>query len=242
MNILLIGILGLLPSIVWLLYYLKKDIHPEPKRMILRVFFLGMIMTIPAYYIQRAFYEIFSSLPLSPALFTFLFMFIGIAFLEEAIKYLTVRWGAIRSREIDEPIDIMIYMIVAALGFAALENMLYLRFFEEAGAQISHIFLLTVLRFFFSTFLHALLSGLLGYFLVLSYFYERLRWRFLFAGFGIVTVLHGVFNVYILRTGELSQFFVPILILLTLAILLAQAFSSVRRMKSVCVWTPPKHL
>ncbi|MDP4009206.1 MAG: PrsW family intramembrane metalloprotease [bacterium] len=238
MNILLIGILGLLPSIIWLSYYLKKDRNPEPKHMIIRVFLLGMIMVVPTYFIEWSFDGIFSSLPVSLAVSTLLFIFIGIALVEEVIKYLTVVWGALKSQEIDEPVDIMIYMIVAALGFAAAENMKYIFEHLAIGATIPNVLLLTMLRFFFSTFLHALLSGMLGYFMVLSFFHQQHKWRFLLMGFTIAIVLHGVFNMYILKVGDISQLLVPLLILIGLAMSLAWAFSNVRYMKSICEWTP----
>lgn len=239
MNLILIGILGLLPSIIWLSYYLKKDQNPEPKHMIVRVFLLGMFMVVPTYFIEWGFNGVFFSLPVSLAVSTLFFIFIGIALVEEIIKYLTVIWTALKSQEIDEPIDIIIYMIVAALGFAAAENMKYIFEHLAIGATIPNVLLLTMLRFFFSTFLHALLSGMLGYFMVLSFFHQQHKWRFLLAGFTMVTVLHGVFNMYILKVGDISQLLVPLLILIGLALSLSWAFSNVKYMKSICEWTSP---
>ncbi len=45
--------LGILPSIIWLLYYLKKDTHPEPRLMILKIFFWGMLSALPAIFIEK---------------------------------------------------------------------------------------------------------------------------------------------------------------------------------------------
>ena len=50
-------IFGTLPSLIWLFYYLAKDLHPEPKKMILKVFLYGVIITIPAFFIQIALSE-----------------------------------------------------------------------------------------------------------------------------------------------------------------------------------------
>jgi RsiW-degrading membrane proteinase PrsW (M82 family) len=47
MNLFILIILGLLPSTIWLLWYLRKDKHPEPKQMILKIFFWGIIIAIP---------------------------------------------------------------------------------------------------------------------------------------------------------------------------------------------------
>ena len=51
-SIILYVIFGILPSLVWLLYYLAKDMHPEPKKAILRVFLWGMVMTVPVLFVQ----------------------------------------------------------------------------------------------------------------------------------------------------------------------------------------------
>ena len=40
----LLLILGFIPSLVWLLYYLRKDVNPEPNRLILKVFIGGMLV------------------------------------------------------------------------------------------------------------------------------------------------------------------------------------------------------
>ena len=48
MSILLIIILGLAPGIIWLLFYLRKDSHPESNRMIIKIFFYGMMITLLA--------------------------------------------------------------------------------------------------------------------------------------------------------------------------------------------------
>ena len=48
-------ILGLIPSIIWLLFYLRKDQRPEPNRIVILVFILGMIVTLPAALVEMGF-------------------------------------------------------------------------------------------------------------------------------------------------------------------------------------------
>ena len=158
---------GLAPSIVWLWFFLKKDKHPESKRMILRTFFYGMLATVPTALIELGFFETVKTFPIPSLLFAILYALVGIGFVEEILKYLVVKKTVLNHREFDEPVDAMIYMIVAALGFAALENLLILlpmianfQFFDAAFVSI--------FRFVGATFLHALASGLVGYFLALS--------------------------------------------------------------------------
>ena len=45
-------IFGVLPSLTWLSYYLRKDVHPEPKKMVLKIFLWGALITIPVFFVQ----------------------------------------------------------------------------------------------------------------------------------------------------------------------------------------------
>ena len=170
-------IFGLLPSLAWLFYYLQKDLHTEPKKMILKVFLLGSLITIPVFFIQMALSSLLEPLQKLafftgyPILLEIIKWFIIIAFIEEFFKYFVVRITVMHSWTLDEPLDIMLYMVVAALGFAAVENMLYL--FLPAGGGSFNIFVQTTaavsfIRFVGATFLHTLCSGMVGYFLALA--------------------------------------------------------------------------
>lgn len=44
-NYILAIILGILPSVIWLAFYLRKDIHPEPKKWLFLIFLAGMAIT-----------------------------------------------------------------------------------------------------------------------------------------------------------------------------------------------------
>src|SRR5687767_3787514 len=94
---------GVLPSLIWLFYYLKKDLHPEPKKTILIVFLLGALSTVPTLFLQvwlsesLAKYYYFANLYMPamaeylPIIFKILKWFVVIALTEELFKYLVVR-------------------------------------------------------------------------------------------------------------------------------------------------------
>ena len=117
-------IFGVLPSIIWLLFYLRKDVHPEPKLEVIKIFFYGMLIAIPAVFLEMGIFKGFDKIggwmALSPFLITIFNTFIGVALIEEVLKYLVVREKVLKNPEFDEPIDAVLYMIIAALGFAAL--------------------------------------------------------------------------------------------------------------------------
>lgn len=230
-------LLGILPSTIWLLFYLRKDAHPEPKKQVIEIFFYGMLITIPAVLIEiylTKSLNFLHFLPLSLILFSLIEIFIGIAFVEEFSKYLVVKWGMFRNSELDEPVDIMIYMIIAALGFAAAENVFLLfSFWEEV--LLGQVVIITFGRFVSATFLHALASGILGYFLALSFFEAKRGWTLLIKGLVIATTLHGFYNFSIILIEDPILKIIIILVLLSvMAFFVSVAFRKLKKLKSIC--------
>ena len=115
-------IFALAPSLTWLAFYLKKDAHPEPNRTIIKIFLAGMLIVIPGIYLETFFEGFLSAFSLSDTAFLLLYSFLGIALVEESLKYAVVKIGIFTNAALDEPLDVMLYMVVSALGFAAMEN------------------------------------------------------------------------------------------------------------------------
>jgi protease PrsW len=186
----LLLIFALLPSLLWLLFFLKRDPNPEPHFMIIKVFLIGILMVVPAVFAQIILKSIWPGLIISLIL---------ASFVEELMKYLAARWGALKSNAFDEPVDAMIYMITAGLGFAAIENLIVL--INPTLVDLSFVIGASAMRFLTATFIHALTSGLWGYFIAL----QRLRRKriFFFMGLGLATLVHSFYNLGI--TGLSNQ-------------------------------------
>ena len=230
-TIIIIITFGLIPSFIWLLWFLRKDSHPESNKMILKIFTYGMLITIIAALIELGFFKAISIFKFSSLTFLILYYFIGIALVEEGLKYLVVREKVLSNPEFDEPVDAMLYMIIAALGFAALENMLVL----FPGDQIIQI---SALRFAGATFLHALCSATVGYFLALSLFETKKRPAFIIIGLAAATFLHGIYNFSIIKTEDNPYFIlIPIILLISLAFFVSFGFRKLKKMASVCKTT-----
>ncbi len=172
---------ALLPSLAWLFFFLKEDVHPEPKRLIIYLFSLGALSTIPALLVQFGF-NIFVSGP---------FAIIVLAFTEEIFKFLAAYFGARGEPAYDEPIDAMIYMTSTALGFATIENLFIIGNVLNTATSASFFTAMNVLliRFVGATLLHVLASTLLGF-----YWAKRKVGK----GLLIATAIHAVFNYLIL--------------------------------------------
>lgn len=229
-------IIGLLPSLIWLLFFLRKDTHPESGRMILQVFFYGMLIAIIAAFVEIAFSKIIGQNWEKdfPFLFFFTYSLIGVAFVEEFLKYSVVRQKVLKNSEFDEPLDAMLYMIIVALGFAALENILVL-LPSERPLLLTETIYITSLRFIGATFLHALCSGTIGFFLALSLLKTKKRLWFMFVGLGISSFLHSLYNFSIIKTADNFYFIlIPIIILIALALFTSFGFRKLKKIASVC--------
>ena len=233
-NIILYIFFGVLPSLVWLLYYMLKDLHPEPKRMIIRIFLWGVFIAIPVFFVESGFTKILNIIvdkQTNELIFNIISWFFVISFTEELFKYLVVKVKVINSPHMDEPLDIMLYMTVAALGFAAIENVLYLLSFNEG---LDNTLLLDAFRSISAVFLHTLSSAVLGYFLALSFYYTNRRRFYVITGILLAAGLHGLFDFSIMTLHGNIRYIIPAVIIVTLAFLTFMGFEKLKKMKSVC--------
>ncbi|MDO8436257.1 MAG: PrsW family intramembrane metalloprotease [bacterium] len=226
-------IFGVLPSIVWLLFYLRRDTHPESNKMILKIFFYGMIAALPAILLELGISDVISGFNFSTSVTAILTIFIAVAFTEELLKYLVVSGKVLKSSELDEPIDIMLYMIIAALGFAASENILIM-FSMGPAFLLNQTFSTSVFRFLGATLLHTLSSGLLGFFLAISVCKNRGGWKIFLLGLALAVFLHGLYNFAIIELEGDLVWQIPSLILFGLAIFTTFSIRKLKQLKSVC--------
>jgi protease PrsW len=196
--------LAVVPSLVWLAFFMAQTKHREKLRNIAQVFFWGAAIALPVVVVERGFETLFvgdpsrphSANPLIFAVDPFIYLFFGIAFVEEIGKYFVARAKAYPRGFFDEPQDAMLYLIVAALGFAAIENFTYAWAFAEDGGEI---LILALVRGISANVLHVVASGALGYFWALSLSASAERKKFLYTGIVLATLLHGIYNTLIIE-------------------------------------------
>lgn len=217
--------LGILPSFLWLIYFLRKDIHPESKKQITKIFFLGAIFAIFAFFVELAFQEGLNFFKLPYLAYSILSIFIIVGLVEEIGKYLPVRLKVIGKPFFDEPIDAVIYMVSSAMGFAGLENVLL--FF---GQEPQNPWALSWARFLGATFLHAFVSAIVGFFIALAIWQKRNYLKMIVMGLAIASFLHGLYNYTIIEVKEPLKFYIVILILITLAILVSWQLKKLKRL------------
>lgn len=194
--IFLVIILGLSPGFAWLTFYLTEDQHPEPKRLILFTFMTGIAFAFFTVAIEQLFNSTAAGLQIPE--FSIISL-IGLAAIEECMKFAAADFAVGKSPLLDDPVDVMIYMIVAALGFATLENIGALTNAVGTGTLWnSGIFETISFRFVGATLLHSLTSGIVGYYWAKGIARKKVAWWLLF-GLGIAILLHATFNYLILN-------------------------------------------
>ncbi len=229
---------GVLPALLWLWFWLKEDAKkPEPGSLILIAFLGGMIavpFTIP---FEQAIINITENIKnTNPDLFTSGQLQVGIiiswAFIEEVIKFIAIYFVAFKSRFFDEPVDALIYLITGALGFAALENSLYLMgSLVDGGIAVGAMN--THLRFLGATLLHIVSSSAIGIAVAFSFYKKKLRIPYLIVGIITATALHAIFNLFIIKTQDVLETIVIFSYYWAIVIVLILMFEGVKLLKPI---------
>ena len=224
-------LLGILPGLVWIFFYLQEDPHPEPKRLILITFIVGGLMALPVLILQILAQDALSFFNIER---NGIIMIVILALIEEIFKFTAAFWVTNKNSNFDEPIDAMIYIVIAALGFATVENILVMgNIFSGANAvsltaSLSMAFNAIALRFIGATLLHALASGMLGYYWAIGIIRKSLS-KYLGYGLMLAVLIHSVFNYLIIKFQSVN-FLVPSLFLILGAIFVLVDFEKLRKM------------
>lgn len=185
---------GVFPALAWLWFWLKEDSRsPEPRRLIALAFIAGMVTVVIVIPIQKF---------VAGYLVTQTAIFAAWSTIEEFTKYAIAWLVVLHRRENDEPVDAVIYMVAVALGFAGLENALFL-LSPLAGETVMQTVMTGNLRFIGATLLHVFSSAVVGIFLAFSFYKSRLAKEW-YAAVGVIlaSILHILFNFLILNTAD----------------------------------------
>lgn len=197
--------LALLPTILLMcFFYFKDKYEKEPFRMLVFAFLLGIMTVVPAIIIEN---YLNGFTPRGEKLVqAFYGAFIVAAFTEEAVKYIFIKLFIWKSPELNEMYDGIIYAVFLSLGFATVENVLYV---AQGGISVA------LLRIFTAVPAHALFGTVMGYYLGKAKFLRISRGICLVFGLFVPIILHGVYDFLLMSNKPLlTLLFIPFMIYL----------------------------
>jgi RsiW-degrading membrane proteinase PrsW (M82 family) len=186
-----------IPAVLWLGFFYLMDRHePEPKQLVIGVCVLGALIAAPLANFLR-----FQAVPpialavhglSSFSLERVLYAVLIVGLSQEMCKYAVVRYTIYMSREFDEPMDGIVYMMACGTGFAVWEN------YHRLSEQNHEVYLsIGAAQAVVTTLAHASFAGLLGYVMGRAKFSRRsapIRGTLLMLGLLISAGLNGQFT------------------------------------------------
>jgi RsiW-degrading membrane proteinase PrsW (M82 family) len=186
MNIFFLLAIALAPGAAIGLYIYWKDKHErEPLGLLVKSFFFGVISTLITLLIS---WPISRLVPLDPTSLTqqAVHAFLLVALIEEFSKFIFVRWVLYPNKNFNEPFDGIVYSVTVSLGFAGLENILYVM---DGGVEVA------ILRMFTAVPAHASFGVLMGYFLGKAKF-EHKKGHYAIYALAVATLFHGAYDYF----------------------------------------------
>ncbi len=208
---------AVVPSFLFIWYFYATDKHREPLSILLATFGFGILTVFPVLLVADPIQKIVSQWT-DPFIRGAGEAFLTAGLPEEFFKYVVVLCFAMRRKAFDEPMDGVVYGVVASLGFATFENILYV-----SGGGIN----LAILRAVTAVPGHACFGAIMGYFIGQYKFSQASRPHLLFAAYFAPATLHSLYDFPLLTikwasdSGQaLEAETAGMLILFTLAVLL----------------------
>jgi RsiW-degrading membrane proteinase PrsW (M82 family) len=196
-------IISLAPVFVILFYvYFRDKYEKEPFAMLVKAIVIGILAVIPVLFTGHFLEGVKPQLPMiGDAFYT---SFITAGLIEESFKFIGLYILIWRNPNFNEKFDGIVYAVFVSLGFAAVENIMYV---AEGGNRVALVRALTAVP------AHALFGIRMGYYLGVAHMYKELRRPFLLKALFIPVLLHGIYDFMLLsKINLLLLAFIPYLV------------------------------
>ena len=183
-------VLSLAPVLIIAGYiYFRDKYEKEPIKLLLFAMLAGALTVIPILFVEQFLDRFTDSFPgLTSAAWN---AFMVAAFSEELFKYIALFLLIWKSPEFNEKFDGIVYAVFISLGFAAVENVMYVL---QGGIETG------MMRAFTAVPAHAIFGVTMGFYFGLAKFYEKERNTLKMKALGYPILLHGIYD-FILMTG-----------------------------------------
>jgi RsiW-degrading membrane proteinase PrsW (M82 family) len=199
--------LAIAPGVAISAYIIFKDeYNREPRKHLIISFLLGALSIIPAMLLELPITFTEQNSFFQSTLGNALKAYLMVALPEEACKYFMLKKYAYRQPEYDEPFDGIVYAVMVGMGFATVENIMYV---YEYGVATG------VVRMFLAVPAHATFAIIMGYFMGKAKFSQKKETYLLLAGLFWAVVFHGSYDFFLfLKDTQHTQSELSLLMLL----------------------------
>ncbi len=212
MNIIILLALAMAPGIAIGIYiYLKDDHEREPIGLLLTSFLYGALSTLITFAISWPL-DFLMSLKDEDVVDQFTNAFFKVALVEEFSKFIFIRFILYSNKNFNEPFDGIVYATMVGMGFATLENILYVFHYGVPTG---------ILRMFTAVPAHACFAVLMGYFLGKAKFTHRKEFYYSVVALLVASAFHGAYD-YFWFISFMPGVWVGAIVSLIVAFVLAQ--------------------
>jgi len=200
MNLLIIS---LAPVLIILYYiYVKDKYNKEPLPLLLKSLLMGALITIPVILVEGVLSALwYGDFSLTKAGYS---AFVVAGLTEELFKFLALYWLIWKNKEFDEKIDGIVYAVFISLGFAGIENIMYI---FQYGASTGYTRAITAVP------AHAFFGMVMGFYFAMAKFSPGRKSVNLLKALFIPVLLHGFYDYILMSQEEALRFlFVPYMI------------------------------
>jgi RsiW-degrading membrane proteinase PrsW (M82 family) len=204
--------------VIFTLVFMLDKYEREPLKLLILSFIFGVLIAVPVVFAEmglKAFFGLKDDG--SDILATALLAFVVVALTEEGFKFLILRLYAYPKQQFNEPYDGIMYAVAISMGFAAIENVLYV-----AGGGV----IVAVLRALTAVPAHGAFAHMMGYFAGKAKFKPTRgkRAAYLAIGLALAVISHGLYDFFLMYDDAGLAIFA----LITLVVTLIMAFTAIR--------------
>ncbi|MFN8291838.1 MAG: GNAT family N-acetyltransferase [Chitinophagaceae bacterium] len=182
--------LAIAPGLAISLFIFHRDAYNrEPKLNLIVSFMFGVLSIVPAYFIETGLQDLFDNSVAGQAVKA---IFV-VALTEELCKFAVLRFYSYRQRSFDEPFDGIVYGVMVSMGFATLENVLYVigAMKDGNGYQVA------ILRMILAVPAHATFGVLMGYHVGRAKFSPGQSVALMLLGIFWAVLFHGAYDTFL---------------------------------------------
>ncbi len=196
---------SLAPVFIILFYiYFRDKYEKEPLRLLIKALLLGVVIVVPVIFFERLLMNFMPQSGRVAAAAWHAFVVAGTT--EELFKFLALYLLIWKSPSFNEKFDGIVYAVFVSLGFAGVENVLYVL---DGGMQTALIRSLTAVP------AHAIFGVIMGYYLGIAHMYKELQGSYLVKALLVPILLHGIYDfILMVEVGWLLLLFIPYVIAL----------------------------